>query len=394
MKTIPPLAFAMGLLLGDFAAYGMATSRTGPDSANRSPTVQQPGWPSGILDILRRDSRVYSFWVNGNENFYFEADNKEINELIRLFSQIHLRDHEVVLKLGKPIVSFLQDQKFGYNVNLHLLGGIAFGATRAAQEPKTLEPTLTIHVAPEKAAALLKSIELQPNIILRNELPDSALKGPKVRPVRKTWHAAVQFDDGTPAVDFNNKVITRVACWQQGNTQPIKLGQVTYKGRFHAAFSDLEMAGLKAGDLWLTTTTGSWSTELKPTHPRLKVESLKLSDQDLDPVKLQRPRFFHGRLLFDDGSPPHLDPAPWPGAKIGITFPQVGKVTPDKYGFFKVFLSDAQFEQAKENKPRKNIYVPNPKRRNRSTARFAFPVNQLSKSKSEAGVVKIPRPTK
>jgi len=67
----------------------------GLDSVQGHPTGAQPDWPAGIVDLVRRESRVYSIWVNGNENFYFNASLDEINALIRLFSQTRMRDHEI-----------------------------------------------------------------------------------------------------------------------------------------------------------------------------------------------------------------------------------------------------------------------------------------------------------
>ena len=85
----------LAILSGTRVSYGLATEQVGPDSAQRHPTTAQPGWPSGMIKLLRRESRVYSIWANGNENFYFNASLDEINALIRLFSQTRMRDHEI-----------------------------------------------------------------------------------------------------------------------------------------------------------------------------------------------------------------------------------------------------------------------------------------------------------
>ena len=78
MKTYH-LLLAMGVLLSSASAtFGMATERIGPDKDQRFPTVAQPGWPAGMINILGHDSRVYSIDVNGNENFYFKANPGEI----------------------------------------------------------------------------------------------------------------------------------------------------------------------------------------------------------------------------------------------------------------------------------------------------------------------------
>ena len=117
----------------------------------------------------------------------------------------------------------------------------------------------------------------------------------------------------------------------------------------------------------------------------------------MDPLKLTsvevaKPRFYFGRLLFDDGSPAVLDPAPWPGAEISITFSYAGRITIDKEGYFKVFFTPNQFEAVKAQRNRKNIYIPDFERKGRSTARFGFPAEKLSLDKAEAGELRIAKP--
>ena len=71
--------------------YGLAQEQIGPDSAQGHPTTAQPDWPKGILEVPRHQSRVYSIWVNGNENFYFNASPNQINEQLLLFSSQELQ---------------------------------------------------------------------------------------------------------------------------------------------------------------------------------------------------------------------------------------------------------------------------------------------------------------
>ena len=140
MRKCRLFVIVIGLLVCVQASYGLATSRIGPDSAHPHPTTEQPDWPKGIVEVLRLDSRVYSVWVNGNENFYFDAGPEEINELIELFSKARMRDHELIIKTGKLKVKSFKGDEFSYNVNLHILAGIALGATRGAENLKLTNP--------------------------------------------------------------------------------------------------------------------------------------------------------------------------------------------------------------------------------------------------------------
>ncbi len=155
------------------AGYGLGTEQIGPDSAQPHPTTEQSGWPAGMIELLRRDSRIYSSWVNGNENFYFLASSKEVQELVRLFSQMRMRDHQLQIKLGTPKVKTFRGAKFDYSVHLHFLGGIAQFVARRDESPQTYEPTLTIYVDEGADQSWLEQLKLPDNITLTNELASS-----------------------------------------------------------------------------------------------------------------------------------------------------------------------------------------------------------------------------
>ena len=112
MKTYQLFPAVLVLLSFARSGYGIATEQIGPDKDRRHPTVEQPGWPAGMIEILRHDSRVYSIWVNGNENFYFKATHGEIGELIKLYSETRLRDHVVIVKKEKKEVRTFKRDKF------------------------------------------------------------------------------------------------------------------------------------------------------------------------------------------------------------------------------------------------------------------------------------------
>jgi hypothetical protein len=139
---------------------------------------------------------------------------------------------------------------------------------------------------------------------------------------------------------------------------------------------------------------GNWYTEAKKDDPRLIAEKLTLDKKTAQPVTITKPEFYYGRILFEDGSPPILTPAPWPGAEIWVEFPYGGVANIDSDGYFKVYFTKEQYETFKtsKDKPRNNIYVPSYKEKNTSGARFVFPASKLSRDKKTAGVVKIPFP--
>jgi hypothetical protein len=369
--------------------YGLATEQIGPDKSNRFPTVAQPGWPKGLIELLRHPSRVYSIWVNGNENFHFKATPEEINELLSLFSKTRLRDHEVLIKPGTNTVKSFRGDSFDYNVSLQILSGIALAFSRDKERTDTHEPRLTIYAG--EGTSLLKRLKLPANTTVASEVDNWNFKGRKTKPVRKAWYGCVQFEDARSAVDIEHGLSTRITLWEKDFADGIALASVRREGIFMAVFSEKEIADLKKGASWLTITVGNHLSEPKKEDPKFPADLLTLDKEKATPQKISRPPFYHGRLLFEDGSPPRLEPEPWPGAEIHVDFPYAGMARPDAEGYFKVYFEREQFENLKAQKPGKNIYCPTSER-GRSTAMEVFPVELLSPDKAQAGVVKIPKP--
>ena len=113
-------------------SFGLATEQIGPNSTVPYPQGIQPGMPKGIFEITNLESRVYSIWVNGNENFYFKATVEEINEMISLFSKVAMRDHIVRIKTGQgKTQTIISKDEIEYNVSLQVVTGIAASSCSA-----------------------------------------------------------------------------------------------------------------------------------------------------------------------------------------------------------------------------------------------------------------------
>lgn len=393
MSACRLVVLVLSLLLAIRGSEGMATEEFGPDSVRGRKTIAQPGWPAGLAELLRHESRVYSLWINGSEDFYFRASPEGINDLIGLYAETRTRDHELWIKAGDEHLNSFGGVKIHYNVRMHVLGGIARAMARTGESPDPHRLALTVFVDPAAAdAAFWKAIALPDNIILHNEVAGCPLVGKATKPERKVWFAQVHFDNGTPASAIEQGVATRVTWWEKGVKSGINLGEVGRDGYFQAAFSTRELADLGTSASWLTMTVGNWAAEARHNDPRLPAEKLSPNKMLVQPVQIAAPQFHYGRLLFDDGAPAVLDPAPWPGAEINVEFPYAGSARPDAEGYFKVFFSDEQYEAAKTGKTRKNVYIPVYGSRGSSTARFEFPISKLSRDKAQAGVVTIPRP--
>ena len=388
MKTFAPVLVTLfALLATGQRGYSLAIEHVGPDPR----AVAQPGWPQGIVQLVRHPSRVYSLDVNGNENFYFQASPEEINQLLELLAKSRMRDHEIRLEPGAGNVKSLKGDDHEYNVSLHVLGGIVLAMTRLTSTnlQETLEPVLTVYVGEDRS--LLRQLKLPENAILQSHLEGAEVKGGVARPTRQAWYGCVQWDDSTPAVDLEHGLSTRITLWEDGFPDGIQLFTLGPEGSFSAGFSEQEMSRLKSGKSWLTVTVGNWATQASKDDPRYPPESLTAARENAKPLKLPRPSYYHGRVLFEDGSPPVFDPPPWPGAEVWVDFSFAGPARLDREGYFKLFFTPDQFAQLKSRKPSKNIYCPL-QDQGRSAAQDTFPAELLSLDKAKAGVVRIRKP--
>ncbi|MFP6898067.1 MAG: hypothetical protein VCA38_15800 [Roseibacillus sp.] len=392
----PPLFFAAALLSCTQLSHGVSFEQIGSDKNRNYQTIAQPGWPAGLVKILNHDSRVYSVDGTGHDNFYFKSNPDEIAELIKRYSQTRLREHILTIKKGKPEASTFKKKKISYNVHFYLLDGIALGMTRQKGLAETLEPTLTIHVDVADDLALLRQIVIPDHLIARSEVPGWPVKSKAKKAKRSVWHAEVVFDNKLPAIDFETGLSTTVTLWEKDSNERFNLGKVSYKGLFNAAFSETEIEALKAGRMWLTLTVGNWLTKAKREDLRLDLVKMSIDPRNVVPVEVAKPRLYHGRVLFDDGSPAILDPAPWQGARIAVSFPYAGMVNLDKKGYFQLYFTPDQYAAMKARKIRKNIYLPDLDEKGSSRALYAFPAMDLSLEKEKAGVIRIakPRPNK
>ena len=114
-------------------------------------------WP-GIMPVINNDSRVYHTWVNGDERFYFESDFAKMTELVTAFAKLKGKKEILILPQATKVRTFDQSQSFGFNCQLHLVGGIAKHMAGKAKGSSywPVDPQLTIHVTPTADLTKLK----------------------------------------------------------------------------------------------------------------------------------------------------------------------------------------------------------------------------------------------
>jgi len=114
-------------------------------------------------------------------------------------------------------------------------------------------------------------------------------------------------------------------------------------------------------------------------------------------ITVRANKLYYGRMLFEDGSPVVIKPEPWPGAKTriecmgedGTSKPRVGDI--DDEGYFKIYLSQKQFQQLQSGKTWFEVLIPyTDKKTYHGEDVFAYDL--LATDKAKAGVARIARP--
>ncbi len=377
-----------GLLGG--VAFGFATEKFGPDSDRSHATTEQPRWPKGIVEVFRDETRVYSWWCNGNENVYFSADRNEINGLLLKFSKVPLQDHEVVIKANTGKRKSFRGDVTEYNVSLNMKNRSARLHGLEEDNAETLEPVLTIYVG--DGDEQFKQLKFPDNIIITSDVKGLEVESKTVKPKRNAFYGRIQLNGQDYYTEYQKAYFAVfLTLWEEGVDDGIKVGRVDYKGYLRIALSNEELSMLMRGDSWLTMTAGNQRSKAREDHPGYPVEKLSIEIENAGVEYICLPEAYFGRVLFEDSSPLVLLKEN-KAARIRVTFPYAGMAMIDKEGCFQVFFTDEQFEKLKIKEPRKNIFIPSYTKTGGASAKYTFPVSTLSRDKKNPGVVIIPKP--
>jgi hypothetical protein len=138
MKVVAVIA-AVALVL----ALPAAALALGMETFGNAPAVKQPEWAAGVLDVVNLKSRVYSQWVNGNENFFYRGDAVALNEALRKFAAVKDDTRRLILLPGPGKAQTFGGKPVACDWRLHVPSGIY----RAVTGKKHAELTVYINAA-------------------------------------------------------------------------------------------------------------------------------------------------------------------------------------------------------------------------------------------------------
>jgi hypothetical protein len=131
--------FALAMVLALPAmVHGWASETFG-----NAPVAEQPDWAVGVVDVVNLKSRVYSQWVNGNENFFYRGDRQALKEALQRFAAIKDDEHQLILLPGSGKTQTFARKPITFDWQLHVPSGIY----KTASKRKHMVLTVYIDVA-------------------------------------------------------------------------------------------------------------------------------------------------------------------------------------------------------------------------------------------------------
>ena len=75
------------------------------------PIGQHPEWPAGLADLVNAAGRVYGYWVNANDWFFYEGDTGDFTAFLKKYSALKGTPLMLVLHSGKGKTGRLGDEE-------------------------------------------------------------------------------------------------------------------------------------------------------------------------------------------------------------------------------------------------------------------------------------------
>lgn len=206
---------------------------------------------------------------------------------------------------------------------------------------------------------------------------------------KKAWYGRVLFEDGTPAVLPG--ATTEILVWSKGFDEGHATATVDEEGYFTARFSDDALQRLKSEEVWLTiNVTKSTRLFSEIQKEKFPFRLMSMDKEKAGTLNINRPAFYHGRILYEDGKPAVPPVMPWSGAKVYIRLRctpatwKDGGITEylgslDDQGYFSAILTDEQREKIRTGEYSLEIMHPSYEEERVSYPISRFPAELLNR---------------
>src|SRR5437879_3558321 len=119
MRLVAGMAVVASVLILPTTALALGEEKFG-----NAPVGKQPDWAEGVVDVVNLKSRVYSQWVNGNENFFYRGNAQAVNEALRQFALVKDDVCQVILLPGVGKTQSFDRKPIDFDWQLHVPSGI------------------------------------------------------------------------------------------------------------------------------------------------------------------------------------------------------------------------------------------------------------------------------
>jgi hypothetical protein len=96
----------------------------GTETFGNALVVKQSDWADGVVDVVNLKSRVYSQWVNGNENFFYRGNAPALNEALSKYAAVKADVRELILLPGSGKAVTFDRKLIDFDWQLHVPSGI------------------------------------------------------------------------------------------------------------------------------------------------------------------------------------------------------------------------------------------------------------------------------
>ena len=112
------------VLMTLFLALPATVLALGMETFGNAPAVKQPDWADGVVDVVNLKSRVYSQWVNGNENFFYRGNAQALNQALRKYAAVKADVRQLILLPGSGKTMTFDRKPIDFDWQLHVPSGI------------------------------------------------------------------------------------------------------------------------------------------------------------------------------------------------------------------------------------------------------------------------------
>jgi hypothetical protein len=112
-------------------------------------------WADGVLEVVNLQSRVYSQWVNGNENFFYRGDARALNEAIKQFAAVKDDGRRLILLPGTGRTHSFESKPVAFDWQLHVPSGIY----KAVSKRTHVEITVYINAKKPRETTARQTVE-------------------------------------------------------------------------------------------------------------------------------------------------------------------------------------------------------------------------------------------